>query len=283
MRRIFFLFLAVFLSLCQVFAQKIEEFSLNRRLHYKIIMPNSTWFIDKYSGGISSILDSDGKEWIGWKRLEEEKYPESAAGDYRGMPNLVYGGSDNGTGHPGFDKGMSFKENGNQIHFKSWNGKWEWQYTFFKDHVQMQLLKGAFSERNYWFLYEGIPGGEFNPEQQYWGTNFGLQTQTPDYYNGEELYGFWQWVFLGHKKSDRVLFLVQKQKDDLKDTFGFLGNSDAALNSEDGMVVFGFGRGKEATPLLNKRNVFYMGFYEKRIDFASFPKLAKFIQKNFTD
>lgn len=281
-RKIFILI--VFQSIVwQGFSQIIDEVSLDKRLHYKIEISNATWFIDKYSGGVSSILDKDGKEWIGWQRLEEEKYPESAGGDYRGLPNLVYGGTDNGIGHPGFDKVMCFKEEGNRIRVRSWNGKWEWQYIFHPKYVEMQMLHGPYSERNYWFLYEGIPGGEYKPEKQYWGTNFGLKNSKPDYFEGKEEYGFWQWIFFGHDDSEHALFIVQKQKDDLIDMFGFLGNSHEGLDANDGMVVFGFGRDKEATSLLTRNNIFYIGFYDDKVEFETFAILSKYIQKNFTE
>ena len=281
-RKFFILFVLQILVL-QALSQIVDEVSVGKRLHYKVQISNATWFIDKYSGGVSGIIDKDDKEWIGWERLGEEKYPESAAGDYRGMPNLVYGGKDKGIGHPGFDKAMCFKEEENRIRVRSWNGNWEWQYIFHKKYVEIQILHGPDSERNYWFLYEGIPGGEYNPVKQYWGTNFGLQASKPDYYEGEEEYGFWQWAFFGHNDSERVLYLVQKQKDDLIDMFGFLGDSPQGLNARNGMVVFGFGRDKEATPLLTRNNIFYVGFYDEKVEFESFPKLSKFIQKNFTE
>ncbi|QGY47143.1 hypothetical protein GM418_26810 [Maribellus comscasis] len=280
--QIIFIILTLWVSLFVPTAQaqiKISETTFQKRLHYKVEISNATFLIDKYSGGISSLTDKQGKDWIQWKRLAEEKYPESAAGDFRGMPNFVYGGDDNGTGHPGFEKVMCFKDEENRIRIKSLNGKWEWQYEFFRKYMKVQVLSTPASERNYWFLYEGVPGGEFNPERQYWGTHKGLKTSMPDYYRSEEEYGKWDWVFFGHQNFKRVLFLVQKRADKNSDTFGFLGDSDNGLQSEDGMVVFGFGRGRNATPLLNSNQIFYVGFYEKLVDSDSFSKLALYIQK----
>ncbi len=110
MKPLFLLILVFFSSLALNAQVEISEMTLQNRLHYKVSISNATIFVDKFSGGISSLQDKDGIDWIQWKRLEEEKYPESAAGDFRGMPNLVHGGDDSGIGHPGFDKAMCFKE-----------------------------------------------------------------------------------------------------------------------------------------------------------------------------
>lgn len=275
-------FILVFFCFSSLKAQVvIEEVSLMNRLHYRVVTANATYFIDRYSGGISEMFDEDGNDWIQWKRLDEEKYPDSAAGDYRGIPNLVFGGDDNGIGHPGFDKCMSFMEGLNRIRVRSMNGKWEFLYVFHPKHAELQIIKTPEFNRNYWFLYEGVPGGEYNPEKTYWGTNTGLKTTKPDFYKGEEEYSNWDWVFLGNENSDRVIYFVQKGKDNVTETFGFLGNSSKGINSENGMVVFGFGRGKEATPLINGNNIFYFGFYHNPVDEKAFPKFQRYIQKTF--
>ena len=259
----------------------IDETTFQNRLHYKVKLYNATILIDKHSGGISGMLDKEGNDWINWKRLNEEKYPDSAAGNYRGMPNLVFGGKDNGVGHPGFDNTLSFIREENRINVRSLNGKWEFQYIFHPKYIELQVLSTPKNERNYWFLYEGIPGGEFNPDKNYWGTNKGINPAKPDYLNGEEEYGFWNWVFVGHQNNKQTLFIAQKKEDEIKDTFGYLGNSDKGLNAENGMVVFGFGRDKNAKPLLNRNNTFYIGFYDKNVTEENFSKFRKFMQKNF--
>ncbi len=282
MQRFLLIFILIWCSIHLVSAQVvISETTFKKRLHYKVKTAHAEWFIDKYSGGITGIIDTGNNDWMNWKRLPEEKYPESAAGDYRGMPNFVFGGDENGIGHPGFDKALSFKENDRQIKVKSLDGKWEWMYIFHSNYVELLVLKNPSEERNYWFLYEGVPGGEFDPENQYWGTNEGVNPAKPDYLKGEEIYGLWNFVFFGHENTARVLFVVQKNKDKLKDIFGYLGNSSAGLKSNDGMVVFGFGRDKNAVPLLNQKNIFYIGFYEKKVEQNTFPEFYKYIQKTF--
>jgi len=282
MKRILLIFSLVVSHLLSLQAQvSIEEITHEKRLHYKVTLSNATFFIDKFSGGISCIQDKNGNDWIGWKRLKEEKFPDSAAGDYRGFPNLVYGGADNGIGHPGFNKALCFKEDENRIRARSMNAKWEWQYTFYPKYVELQILQTPAGERNYWVLFEGIPGGEFNPEKQYWGTSNEIKSVKPCLNNSEEEYGKWKWVFFGHGDVPQVFFLMQKNNDNLADMFGYLGNSGKGLEAEDGMVVFGFGRDKNAVPLMNANQIFYLGFYDDVIDETGFPKLQKYIQKTF--
>ena len=282
MKRILLIISLVIILLHPVLGQvNIKEVTHQKRLHYKVTISNATFFIDKFSGGISCLLDKEGNDWIGWKRLREEKYPKSAAGDFRGLPNLVYGGTDNGVGHPGFNKALCFKKDDNRIRVRSMNARWEWQYIFYPKYTVIQILHTPASERNYWVLYEGIPGGEYNPEKQYWGTNNEIKAAKPCFNRGEELYGNWEWVFFGHENMHRILFFKQKRKDNLIDVFGYLGNSDKGLEADDGMVVFGFGRDKNATPLLQVNQIFYIGFYDDDITEATFPKLVKYIQKTF--
>ena len=259
----------------------IEEVSYLNRLHYRVSTSAATYFIDRQSGGISGMFDKDYVDWIQWEKSDDEHYPESAASDYRGLPNLVFGGDDNGVGHPGFDKAMSFKEGLTRVRVRSLNGKWEFLYSFYPEFAELEIIKSPEYNRNYWFLYEGVPGGEYNSERIYWGTNSGIKVSKPDYFKNEEVYGDWQWAFFGNENTKRVFYVVQKGKDNLQDMFGFLGNSEQGINAENGMVVFGFGRGEEATPLINKSNIFYFGFFEKFIDDKSFPKLEKYIQKTF--
>jgi hypothetical protein len=159
--------------------------------------------------------------------------------------------------------------------------KWEFQYTFYNRYVELQVLSTPKAERNYWVLYEGIPGGRYDPENSVWGTDNGLQTTKPDYLKGEEVYGFWKWVFFGHPDNNQTLFIVQKRNDNLKDTFGYLGNSEKGLKAADGMIVFGFGRDKKATPLLNRNNIFYIGFYKNQVTEQNFSTFKKYIQETF--
>ena len=79
--------------------------------------------------------------------------------------------------------------------------------------------------------------------------------------------GDWRWAYFGDSRSPRVLFIAHEQDDKLADTFSHLGNSQLGLDSNDGMVVFGFGRGPSGIqPLLSGRNSFRLGILEQAAD-----------------
>src|SRR5262245_26747475 len=53
---------------------------------YKIETPLATWYLEKSGAGLSSLIDKDGNDWLGF-------HPEpgsGAAGEYRGFPNAVH-------------------------------------------------------------------------------------------------------------------------------------------------------------------------------------------------
>lgn len=74
--------------------------------------------------------------------------------------------------------------------------------------------------------------------------------------------------------------MVQLEKDKLLDIYGFLGNTEAGLESKDGMSVFGFGRGKETNPLLDKPQKFLFGLYLNPVnDTKSYKAFSKHIEQ----
>jgi hypothetical protein len=61
-----------------------------------------------------------------------------------------------------------------------------------------------------------------------------------------------------------VFYVAQEKPDEVVDSVSYLGNSEQGLDSDDGMVVFGFGR-EEARPLLGEKgHRFVFGFLETR-------------------
>ena len=73
-------------------------------------------------------------------------------------------------------------------------------------------------------------------------------------------------MYFGDKRVKQILFLAMKKPDRQIDLIGFLGNSDQGIESEDGMVVFGFGRQSDAQPQMsNPYNTFYIGFLKRKV------------------
>lgn len=239
---------------------RITESSYEEAGHFIVETTLATYYYDKAGGGLSRMIDREGKDWIAFKREPWNEYPASAASAYRGIPNFVFGSADGGAGHPGHDHCISEIVGENKIRTTSKSGTWQWEWTFFQDHARVQMLK-IDPNHPYWFLYEGTPGGTFEPAKQFFGADTGgPRPEQWDYYNGEAIFERWQWVYFGHQESDWVLYIAQEEADELSDIFGYLGNTKRGTSSPDGMVVFGFGRGDGAKPLLTKANAFYLGF-----------------------
>ena len=233
---------------------------------FRVETPAAVYYYQKEAGGFSSILDPEGADWIGYSNSGNPEYPASAASDYRGLPNLVFRGEDDGAGHPGFGACRSFQTGTDTIRTESKSGRWAWEWKFNDSLARMDILRFDPS-REYWFLYEGIPGGRYAPSQQYWGTDQGgPRRDTPDYLAGQEVYGNWRWAYFGDSSSEKVFFLVSLRAEPEVSEMGYLGGDRNGLEAEDGMVVFGIGREKGAVPLLEGKNSFVVGFYPERIE-----------------
>lgn len=53
---------------------------------YRVDTINATYFLDKVGAGLSSMIDRDGNDWIGF----QPRKGSGAGGEYRGFPNAVY-------------------------------------------------------------------------------------------------------------------------------------------------------------------------------------------------
>jgi hypothetical protein len=250
---------------------------------YEIRLQNATLYYQKTAGGFSSIIDKEGKDWIGFRKDTIQEFPQNAASEFRGLPNLVFRSDDSGAGHPGFNQCSSILISDNQIKTVSNSGKWEWTWTFYPDYAEL-LIEKVDPDHSYWFLYEGIPGGKYTPHSQYWGTNKeGPNKNIPDYFFNNAVYDNWQWIYFGEESVGRVFYILHKQADQLKDTFSYLGNTNEGVISPDGMVVFGFGRDKDTKSLFqDKGQSFVIGFEEMNITSIEDHDQFKDMMKRFT-
>jgi hypothetical protein len=82
-------------------ARKISIVNHLGREHFRIKTATAIYFYDPLAGGFSSIFDKLGNDWVDYKDDDQPAYPAAAATKYRGVPNLVFGGDDDGAGHPG--------------------------------------------------------------------------------------------------------------------------------------------------------------------------------------
>jgi hypothetical protein len=240
----------------------IDEVTHIERPHFKITTQTATYFLDKHGAGISSVLDQDGKDWVNYHGDPHISGAKGASSGYRGLGNLVFRSEDGGAGHPGFDQCDCEIVSENEIYCESHSGNWAWTWAF-EDNFGKITIEKTDPDHAYWFLYEGPVGGNFNPSQHYWGTHIGgPRNEAPSLHRGEAEQGHWQWVYFGDKGVDRAFFV------DLVDYFAYMGDDEELANeSDDGMVVFGFGRDMGAKPLMTETgNEFYFGFFPEKIE-----------------
>lgn len=223
---------------------RIERGVYGGRPHHIVSTASATYWIDDPSGGMSRLIDPHGRDWIAFRPDADEDYPRSAATSFRGLPNAVFGGSHSGFGHPGFDVASTEQTAPNRLAAETLDGRWSIEWTFHDDHADLVIEPPSESEK-YWFLYEGPIAGRFTPLTQFIVTDRWDRDDTPrDYQKGDRHYDHWRWAAVGDRQRSGTLFLVDRDGDEALDTFSHLGSDEAALESEDGMVVFGFGRGR---------------------------------------
>jgi hypothetical protein len=248
------------------FGIDISEDTFAGAPHFIIKTKKATYYLDKEGGGLSRMIDIYGNDWISFKRDPWDVYPGSAASSYRGIPNIVFRSDDSGAGHPGHKKCYSFVVDANTILTISKSGHWQWRWKFYESYATITMEK-VDQEHPYWFLYEGPIAGEFKPELQYWGTNLGgPRREINDFYKGNKIFANWHWVYFGDDRVKQVLFVAMEKPDRQIDELSFMGNSKNGVDSEDGMVVFGFGRHDNAQPkMTNPRNTFFIGFLKRKV------------------
>lgn len=119
----------------------ISEVEWKGQPHYKVENQNSTFYIEKQSGGCSSLIDLEGRDWVNFKKTGDNASLLSSDSDYRGIPNLVFGGPGDGIGHPGFDKCTTEQVSENELLVKSKDGKWQFRWIFSANHAELKVEK----------------------------------------------------------------------------------------------------------------------------------------------
>ncbi len=219
---------------------------------YKIETDDATYYLEKVGAGLSSMLDRDGNDWLGF----HPRKGSGAAGEYRGFPNAVFkeAGSYFHPRNAGTDPCVTIVEEESPdrivISALSGNGLWAGRYTFTADHCTFTLTRKP-KGHNYWILYEGTPGGRYD-DQDWWMTSVNA-TKSPlkDPHEGD-ITGP-EWIAFGDPKLDRVLVLHHLEDDEHTDRF---------YQMEKKMTVFGFGREGMKKYLDSVPQSFSIGFIE---------------------
>ena len=184
---------------------------------------SGTFFYDKDGGGFSSLLDADGNDWISWSSAS------GASGEFRGVPNLVFPG---GLMHPGLGGvRTSIVDSGPLVatlRSTSLDGQWITEWRIGPEHAELTVVEAP---REYWFLYEGTPGGSLNTTTDTVIRPDGTVTSAGTAWTGD-LPGD-EWVAFGDPGVGRSLYVANHQPDQAVDSY----------RAMDGvMTVFGFGR-----------------------------------------
>ena len=119
-------------------------------LALRIHSPWATVVYDCDGGGIASLIDLSGHDWVGYSTEPE------AAGEYRGIPNIAEPAF-----HPGHT-GCSTEIVRLDTHGCAWQSRKEGWVCSWELNATALILRVRTPEKQpYWILYEGIPGGRF--------------------------------------------------------------------------------------------------------------------------
>ena len=206
---------------------------------YRLITPVGTYFFHTRGGGFSSFNDLGGNDWISWNSSPGN------AGDYRGIPNLVTP-NNGGVFHPGRNTAKTtlisagpikvtfMSEEAKSYSFREeWKGIWEVYPTY----VKFTLLVAPF---DYWFLYEGTPGGSLQPATDFIVRSTGVQTNANTAWSAD--IPDEEWAFVADPNVGRALFFASHTDDTKIDSYD---------QQQNLMTKLAFGR-EGAKPILDR-------------------------------
>ncbi len=208
-------------------------------LSFKVVTPNSFFFIEKKSHGVSALIDRDRSNWIGYNP------GKGSSGEFRGLPNVTP--VEFHPGKPTGKKELKLVSAGPlKLVFEgaTLDDKWKSRWEVYPAFTRLTLTTPG--DTPYWLLYEGTPAGKFQPEKQYVLLSDGQKLPLTERWQ-RDLPGP-EWAAFGDPAKHRVLFVAHPDDDDLVEQYWPM---------EGNMTVFGFGRGtadvngkKRSVPLL---------------------------------
>jgi len=232
---------------------------------YIITTPSATYYLEKEGGGLSSMIDQDGVDWIGF----HNKKGSAHKGEYRGFPNAVH--KQDGSYFHAMNAGTNLSsseidiesKNHVRITFTSDNNQWQGQWDFYPDRCDFTMTKIS-PGYHYWVLYEGVPGGQMNTTD-FWYASADTKKH-PIEESFESDLPSPEWMAFGDKNSPRVLYMLHHEDDDIPDHYV----------SRPDMTVLGFGRrnGEKTTKHLTAVQTFSIGFVESK-EYSAIEKVIK--------
>ncbi len=217
---------------------------------YIITTQNATYYLEKTGGGLSSMLDKDGVDWLGFHKASGSGHK----GEYRGFPNAVHRQDGNyfHAMNSGTDPSTSVVTIQTAKHvrivFTSDNGKWEGRYDFYPRRLDFTVTKVSPGYK-YWVQYEGVPGGTMDrTDFRYSSADSQRHPIDADFIG--DLPGP-EWMAFGDPDSPRMIFMLQHDDD---------GHPNDYVSRPD-MTVLGFGR-RNKDKFLTTPMKFSIGFVE---------------------
>jgi len=220
---------------------------------YIITTPVATYYLEKSGGGLSSMLDKDGIDWIGFHNKEGSAHK----GEYRGFPNAIhkqdgsYFHAMNAKTDPSTSVVKIEANDHIQIVFTSDNDRWEGQWDFYADRCDFTMTKIS-DGYHYWVQYEGVPGGEMDTTDFWFSSADDKKHAIEESFNGDLPSP--EWMAFGDKNSSRMLYMLHHEDDEHPDNYVYRKD----------MTVLGFGRqnGEQTTKHLKTVQTFSIGFVE---------------------
>jgi len=217
---------------------------------YIITTPSVTYYLEKEGGGLSSMIDKDGVDWLGFHNKEGSGHK----GEYRGFPNAVHkqDGSYFHAMNAKTDPSSSIVEMESEDHiriaFTSDNEQWQGQWDFYPNRCDFTMRKISAGYK-YWVQYEGVPGGEMD-STDFWYASADTERHpivTPQVGDLPAP----EWMAFGDPNSPRMLYMLHHEDDEFPDNYV----------SRPDMTVLGFGR-ENKDKYLTTVQTFSIGFVE---------------------
>lgn len=217
---------------------------------YIISTPAATYYLEKEGGGLSSVLDRDGIDWLGFHSEKGSGWK----GEYRGFPNAIHrqDGDYFHAMNAGTDPSSSMVEieSGQHVRivFTSDNEQWQGQWDFYPDRCDFTMSKVSEGYK-YWVQYEGVPGGEMDATD-FWYSSASDKKHPIEEQSIRDLPAP-EWMAFGDQNFSRVLYILHHEDDDHPDDYV----------SRPYMTVLGFGR-RDKDKFLETVQTFSIGFVE---------------------
>jgi len=220
---------------------------------YIITTPAATYYLEKEGGGLSSMVDKDGVDWLGFHNREGSAHK----GEYRGFPNAIhkqdgsYFHAMNAKTDPSSSIENIVSKDFVRITFTSENKKWKGQWDFYPDRCDFTMTQISEGYK-YWVQYEGVPGGEMD-STDFWFCSGNENKNTINTYHVGDLPSP-EWIAFGDQKMPRMLYMLHHEDDTHPDNY----------ESRPDMTVFAFGR-ENKNKFLTSIQKFSIGFVESKV------------------